>query len=109
MSFTRQARFALAGLSAMGVAALTSNAWAVDCNTLTNPVLRDGVERRRTLHDRTGVRALSHGHDDHLPAAGSCVGVNALVKNVAISGTAKYYPSVDDGGSRRSRRLQPSG
>jgi hypothetical protein len=98
MSFTRQARYALAGLSAMGVAAMTSNAWAVDCNTLTNPVYVTGSSAVEPFMIALGSAIYPTGTTIIYQRAGSCVGVNALVKNVAISGTAKYYPAVDDAG-----------
>jgi hypothetical protein len=98
MSFTRQARFALAGLSAVGVAALTSNAWAVDCNTLSNPVYVTGSSAVEPFMIALGAALYPSGTTIVYQRAGSCNGVNALVKNVAISGTAKYYPAVDDAG-----------
>jgi ABC-type phosphate transport system substrate-binding protein len=97
MRLTLKARLALAGLSAIGATAVTSNALAVDCNTLQNPVYVTGSSAVEPFMTALGA-ALYPNISIVYQRAGSCVGVNAMVKNTPISGTAKYYPAVDDAG-----------
>ncbi len=98
MRFTLKARLALAGLSAIGATVVTSNAMAVDCNTLTNPVYVTGSSAVEPFMTALGAALYSSGTTIVYQRAGSCVGVNAMVKGAPISGTAKYYPAVDDAG-----------
>jgi ABC-type phosphate transport system substrate-binding protein len=98
MRLTLKARLALAGLSAMGATVVTSNAHAVDCNTLTNPVYVTGSSAVEPFMISLGAALYPAGTTIVYQRAGSCVGVNAMVKGTTISGTAKYYPAVDDAG-----------
>jgi hypothetical protein len=98
MRFTLKARLALAGLSAIGATAVTSNALAVDCNTLMNPVYVTGSSAAEPFMIALGAALYPSGTTIVWQRAASCVGVTSMVKNIPISGTAKYYPSVDDAG-----------
>src|SRR5437868_14924680 len=95
MRFSLKARLALAGLSAAGASAVTSNALAVDCNTLTNPVYVTGSSAVEPFMTALGASLYPSGTTIIYQRAGSCIGVNAMVKDVPISGTAKYYPMID--------------
>jgi len=98
MRVTTKTRLALAGLSAMGATVVASNAHAVDCNTLMNPVYVTGSSAVEPFMVALGAALYPTNITIVYQRAGSCVGVNAMVKNLPISGTAKYYPSVDDAG-----------
>jgi hypothetical protein len=98
MRLTLKARLALAGLSAIGATVVTSNAMAVNCNTLTKPVYVTGSSAVEVFMTALGASLYPSGTTIVYQKQGSCNGVYAMVKNTPISGTAKYYPSVDDAG-----------
>ena len=99
MRSTIEPRLALAALSAMGAALWASNALAVDCSTLTNPVYVTGSSAVEPFMTALGAALYPSGTTIVYQRQGSCNGVNALVKSTPISGTAKYYPAVDDAGA----------
>jgi ABC-type phosphate transport system substrate-binding protein len=99
MRSTIKARLALAGLSAMGATAWASSALAVDCSTLTNPVYVTGSSAVEPFMQSLGAALFGSGTTIVYQKQGSCNGVNAMVKGTPISGTAKYYPSLDDAGA----------
>ncbi len=99
MRFTISARLALAGLSAMGATAVTSNAFALDCNTLTNPVYVTGSSAVEPFMIALGAALYPSGTTIVYQRQGACNGVNAVVKTPPIWGPAKSYPMTDDAGA----------
>lgn len=68
-------------------------AWAVDCNTLPNPVYGSGGSAQKPLLARLGARlaALPTPRTLIYQAPGACVGVNALFASTRVTGQASYW------------------
>lgn len=68
-------------------------AWAVDCNTLPNPVYGSGGSAQKPLLARLGARlaALATPRTLIYQAPGACVGVNALFASTRVTGQASYW------------------
>jgi ABC-type phosphate transport system substrate-binding protein len=77
---------------------MASKAYATDCNSLPGHVLVTGSSAVQPFMAALGAALYSSGTTIVYQSAGSCNGVNAMVHNTLVSGTAKYYPSVDDAG-----------
>ena len=98
MRLTKRAQCALAGLSAMGTVLVASNASAVDCSSLQNRVYVTGSSAVEPFMTALGAALYPNGTTIVYQRAGSCIGVTSMVHSTPISGTAKYYPAVDDAG-----------
>jgi hypothetical protein len=96
-----KARVVLAALSAAGATTVALNSYAIDCNdaSIMNPVYVTGSSAVEPFMQALGASLYPSGTTIVYQKQGSCNGVDAMVKGITISGTAKYYPMVDDAGT----------
>lgn len=84
------------GAAAIGVAAglgAASTAWAVECKDLPAPVYGIGGSAQKPFFAKVG-KALSAANPPETlvyQAPGACLGVNAILSDVKLTGTASYW------------------
>lgn len=87
----------LAAFGAAVALASPSKAFAVDCASLPNPVYGLGGSAAKPLIGKTAAALARVGSTDTVvyQAPGACLGINGLMANTKITGTASYWTADD--------------
>ena len=102
-------RRALAGASTLAALATSSQAFALDCHALPAPIIYGlGGSATKPLLGKvaSGLAAATTPSSIVYQAPGACVGINGLIANTLISGTASYW---DVDGKEQSCTLPVAG
>ncbi len=94
MAFGKKRRHVgAAGVILVASAGLTTNVWALDCKDLPQPIYGIGGSAQKPFFAKVGKALSGAATPETLiyQAPGACLGVNAILSDVKLTGTASYW------------------